>query len=101
MFVMTVTVWVRPGREQDFIEATRENHLASIREPDCVRFDVLQHVDDPRRFCLIEVYRDEAAAKAHKDTEHYQTWRDTVAGWMERPRKGIKHNSLFPADEGF
>ncbi len=101
MFVVTVTVWVKAGREEDFVEATRKNHEASLQEPGCARFDVLRHVEDPRRFCLIEVYRDQAAAKAHKDTPHYQEWRESVAPWMERPRKGIKHVSLFPADKDF
>jgi len=23
-------------------------------------------------------------------------WRDTVANWMEEPRKGVKYNMLYP-----
>lgn len=101
MYVVAVNVWVKTGREEDFIEATRKNHQGSIAEPGCLRFDVLRCIDDPKRFCLYEVFRDKAAGKAHKETEHYREWRETVAAWMQRPRKGIKHMSLFPADEDF
>jgi quinol monooxygenase YgiN len=31
---------------------------------------------------LIEVYRTAEAATAHKETQHYKTWRDTVAPMM-------------------
>ena len=36
--------------------------------PVIARFDVVQQTDDPTRFVLVEVYRDEAATKAHKET---------------------------------
>ena len=56
-------------------------------------------VDEPTKFFLYEVYRDEAAFKAHQQTEHYLTWRQTVADWMAQPRQGVKHSSIFPTSE--
>ena len=41
---------------------------------------------DPTHVVLVEIYRDEAAAAAHKETEHYHAWRDAVAPMMARPR---------------
>jgi hypothetical protein len=29
---------------------------------------------------------------------HYQKWRDAVEPWMAEPRKGVRHNILFPDD---
>jgi autoinducer 2-degrading protein len=58
---------------------------------------VLQQADDPNRFVLYEVYRDDAGAAAHKQTAHYARWRDTVADWMQEPRKGVNYTPLFPA----
>ena len=92
---------VKEGREQDFVVATEKNHLATIAEPGCTRFDVLQAEDDPLRFFLYEVYRDADAFKAHQQTGHYLAWKQTVADWMARPRQGVKHQSLFPADARF
>jgi quinol monooxygenase YgiN len=50
---------------------------------------------------LVEVYRDENAAAAHKETQHYKEWRDTVADMMAEPRKGIRYANVFPDEEGW
>jgi len=101
MYVVCVTVYVEPGREDDFVAATRKNHEGTLGEPGALRFDVLRAVDDPSRFFLYEVYRTPDDFKAHQQTEHYAIWKQTVADWMAQPRQGIKHASIFPADERF
>ncbi|MDZ7616197.1 MAG: antibiotic biosynthesis monooxygenase [Patescibacteria group bacterium] len=98
MIAVCVHVQVAPEHIAQFIQATKENHRNTIREPGALRFDVLQQADDPARFVLYEVYRDQGAVDAHKTTDHYAKWRDAVAEWMAEPRRGIKHNALFPAD---
>ena len=97
MHTTLVHVRVKPDHTAAFIEACRLNHEASTREPGNRRFDVLQSADDPSRFILYEAYQDEASAQAHKQTDHYQAWRDTVADWMAEPRQGIQYNGLYPA----
>jgi len=97
MFVACVHVHVKPEHREEFIRASLENARNTIQEPGNLRFDVLQQADDPNRFILYEVYVDEGASKAHKDTPHYARWRDTVAPWMAEPRRGVLHTSLFPA----
>jgi (4S)-4-hydroxy-5-phosphonooxypentane-2,3-dione isomerase len=96
MTVTIVHVWVKPDHVNQFIEATRINHLASVKEPGNFRFDLLQDNADPSKFVLYEAYATEAAATAHKETDHYKTWRDTVAPFMAKPREGVKHMMLFP-----
>jgi autoinducer 2-degrading protein len=100
MIVTTVTVNVKPEKIDDFIEASRQNHEGSVLEPGNLRFDVLQCSSDPSRFLLYEAYDSEEAAAAHKQTNHYLTWRETVAEWMAKPREGIPHRVLFPRDRG-
>ena len=99
MFVTLVHVHVKPEHLAEFIEAARANHLASVRESGNLRFDVLQSTEDETRFVLYEAYRDEAAAKAHKETAHYAAWRDAVASWMAEPRLGVRYDGLLPATE--
>ena len=99
MFVTLVHVHVKPEHLAEFIEAARANHLASVREPGNLRFDVLQSAEDETRFVLYEAYRDEAAAKAHKETAHYAAWRDAVANWMAEPRLGVRYDGLLPVTE--
>jgi autoinducer 2-degrading protein len=96
MFVVCVHVHVRPDSREAFIEATRANAGSTILEPGNLRFDVLGQADDPHRFVLYEVYRDEAGAKAHKQTPHYAGWRDAVEPWMAEPRRGVQYQALFP-----
>ena len=98
MLIVHVQVQVRPESVDAFVEATLENARNSIREPGIARFDVVQQMDDPTQFVLVEIYRDEAATKAHKETAHYAKWRDTVAPMMSAPRTGIRFFNLFPKD---
>lgn len=96
MFVTLVSVHVVPEHLDDFVDAIRANHEASIREPGCVRFDVLRSPDDPTRFLLYEAYVDEAGAAAHKETRHYLEFRDLVAPWMAEPRAGVRWDGIYP-----
>lgn len=98
MHVTVVHVHVKPKHIQDFIEASRLNHEASIREPGNRRFDVAQSADDPSRFILYEAYANAEVAAAHKSTLHYLKWRDAVAPWMAAPRVGIPYLGIFPGD---
>lgn len=98
MIVTTVIVYVKPENINDFIEASSKNHEASIKEPGNMRFDVLQCATESARFLLYEAYESEAAAAAHKKTEHYLKWRETVAGWMAKPRQGIPYKAICPKD---
>ena len=100
MHVTLVHVHVKPGSVEAFIEASRNNHENSVREPGNLRFDVLQDPEDPTRFILYEAYADAAAAKAHKDTAHYLVWRETVAEMMAEPRQGVPYLGLFPQVHG-
>lgn len=97
MVATIIYVQVKPEFRQPFIEATRQNHERSIQEPGNLRFDILQDLQDPNKFVFYEAYTTEQAAAAHKETLHYQKWRDTVADWMAKPREGVKHNMLYPA----
>lgn len=96
----TTLVYVTVKREhiEDFIEATRQNHEASVAEAGNRRFDVLQASDDQTRFVLYEAYVSADDAAAHKQTAHYLAWRDTVADWMAEPRLGVGYNGLYPKD---
>lgn len=98
MLVVHVQVRVKPEMIEPFKQATLANARASVREPGIARFDVVQQQDDPTRFVLVEAYRTPQAPAAHKETAHYQAWRDAVAPMMAEPRSSVKFTSLFPDD---
>jgi (4S)-4-hydroxy-5-phosphonooxypentane-2,3-dione isomerase len=96
MLVVHVDIQVRPEDLPDFLAATTANARASLEESGVLRFDVIQDHADPTHVVLVEVYRDDEAAAAHKDTAHYATWRDAVAPMMAVPRKSTKFSAVFP-----
>lgn len=99
MLIALVSIHVKPEAVDAFKAATIENARNSMLEPGIARFDFTQQIDDPTRFVLIEVFRDEAATAAHRETRHYQVWRDTVADLMASPRSVARVNNIFPGDE--
>jgi quinol monooxygenase YgiN len=101
MRVVQVYVTVVPDRVDDFLQATLENARQSLQEPGVARFDVLQQEDDPVRFLLVEAYRTPEAPAQHKDTAHYQKWRDTVAPMMAEPRRSVVYENRFPGDSEY
>lgn len=101
MLIVHVHVRVQSDTVDAFRAATIENAQHSIEEPGIARFDVVQQRDDPTRFVLVEVYRDDAAALAHKETVHYQKWRDSVAPMMAEPRCSVKFTNVFPGSTGW
>ena len=96
MLIVHVQVRVLPDHVAAFIEATRANAAASLQEPGIARFDVVQDIEDPTRFVLVEAYRDIDAPARHKETPHYATWRETVGPWMAEPRRSIKFREVYP-----
>lgn len=101
MYILQVFVRVKPELVDAFRAATLDNASNSVQEPGVARFDVLQQLDDPTRFTLIEVYQSPEGHAQHRETAHYARWRDTVADMMAEPRSAVKYGNVFPADEGW
>ena len=97
MLIVQVFIHVKAEHVGAFITATLDNATNSAQEPGVIRFDMIQQVDDPTRFSLIEIYRDAAAPVAHKQTAHYARWRDIAEPMMAAPRTSTKWMAHFPA----
>ena len=98
MVIVHVHISVRPEYLEAFREATLENARQSVKEPGVARFDTIQQADDPTRFVLVEVYRTSDDTIRHKETRHYQVWREKVAPMMAAPRTSVRYANLFPPD---
>jgi autoinducer 2-degrading protein len=101
LVIVHVHVHVKPDALEAFRAATVENARHSLNEPGVARFDVVQSVEDPTRFVLVEVYRSPEAPAAHKETAHYQRWRDAVAELMAEPRTSARYVDVFPDVQGW
>ena len=96
LVIVHVYVHVKPDAVESFRAAVVDNARESVKEPGVARFDVIQSVEDPTRFVLVEVYRSPEAQAAHKETAHYQRWRDAVAALMAEPRTSARYVDVFP-----
>ncbi len=99
MIIVHVHVHVKNESVEGFRLASMANARESIKEPGIARFDVLQQADDPTRFLLIEIYRTADDPGRHKQTAHYQLWRDTVENMMAEPRYSVKYSAVAPAEQ--
>jgi autoinducer 2-degrading protein len=69
----------KPGKEAEFKEQmTAQAKRCLANEPGCLQFDVAQDPKEPTRFVMLEVYKDDAAIKAHQDSDHFKNFRPVV-----------------------
>ncbi len=101
MFIIHVFIRVKEDRIEAFRAATLENARNSVQEKGIARFDVMQQMDDPTRFVLVEVYRTPEDQARHRETAHYKTWRDSVESMMAEPRSFVRYSNVFPDENGW
>lgn len=101
MYIVHVFVQVKPDYIELFKDASLLNAKASLEEPGIARFDVLQEEGHPESFVLVEVYRTKDDSARHKETAHYQQWRDTVEEMMAVPRSKNIYANCFPDENGW
>lgn len=74
--VVNITIW--PENIDAFIIATKISQTASINEPGCRDYIIMQDNSEYNKFILIEHYDDEYAIELHKQTKHFKIWKDTI-----------------------
>ena len=101
MHVLMVYIHVKPEFIEAFRAASTANASSSLKEAGVVRFDVLQQKDDQERFMLVEVYRQPEDHARHRETAHFNTWKDAVEPMMAEPRTRTLLSNVFPDDENW
>ena len=91
--ISAVDLEIKPEHLDKFIEAAKENGAATIKEPGCRQYDIVQSATNPTQILLYEVYVDQAAVAAHRASEHFKKYvavtGDMVAKRQSRPMKPI------------
>jgi quinol monooxygenase YgiN len=99
MYVVVVTIDIKDGFRERFIDAMLEDARGSVRdEPGCVRFDVIQDEKNANRIYLYEVYADRSAFDHHLTTPHFLAWKNAVQDWFASPPTVGSGPSIFPSD---
>ncbi len=99
MYIVQVNIKVKPGYIDAFMEASKENAQLSLLESGVVRFDIYQQEQDPGCFEFIEIYRTPEDALKHRDTTHFQRWREKAEPMMVQPRTRTIFKNISPSDK--
>ncbi|NVK42468.1 MAG: antibiotic biosynthesis monooxygenase [Oceanospirillaceae bacterium] len=85
MYCIFISVDLKPGARERYLEVIAENARASVRdEPGCHTFDVLADRERDNRIYLYEVYDSPEALQAHKETPHYLRDRPEINELIEK-----------------
>jgi quinol monooxygenase YgiN len=101
MHIVHVFIHVKADKVEEFKATTLENIRGSLQEAGVARFDLIQETGDPTHFLLIEIYRTAEAAQEHKQTMHYNRWREAAEPLMAEPRTRIVYRNVFPDELGW
>ncbi|WP_108658669.1 putative quinol monooxygenase [Acuticoccus kandeliae] len=70
---------VRPGQRDAFLARVKRQREDALREePGCLHFDILNPDIADDRVVLYEIYTDQAALDAHRETPHYASFREDI-----------------------
>ena len=95
MYVLCVTVFVKPENISEFLAVTSEHSSLTRQEKGNVRYDVLQSEEDSTCFIIYEAYQSKEDFLIHRDTIHSLKWKEKIESWMARPRQRIRCNSVI------
>jgi autoinducer 2-degrading protein len=99
MVILMVQVHIKPEMRDRFLAVIEHDATHSEGdEPGCLRFDVLQDSEDPNQFYYYEVYRDEAARAAHRETPHFKSYSEQIGEFSDG--ETVRHilRNVHPAD---
>ena len=94
MYIVVVHSHIQEKHIERFREITLENAETSRREEGCVRFDIIQQVEDPTRFTFIEMFKSEDAGAIHKETHHFKKWLEQAVPLMVEPRTRVIYKDV-------
>jgi quinol monooxygenase YgiN len=87
LIFITAKFRVRPEDAEAWPEISRSFTGATRAEPGCLWFDWSRSLDDPHEYVLVEAFRDDDAAAAHVQSDHFQAARrDLPPHLAETPR---------------
>ena len=77
---LIVEYHLKPGQREAFEKIIRDHATGTLKEEEgCLQFDVLMAADDPDRAFVYEVYADDAALEAHKQSPRLPQVREAYA----------------------
>ena len=95
MIFRIAEIEVYPEHLEAYLAAGKAVGAESVaKEPGVVCIFPMQKKDHPTQIRIVEIYRDEAAYKAHLETPHFKTYKDVTYHWV----KSLNLEPMQPLD---
>lgn len=82
VYVNAVDLVIVPSEMPKFLEAIKENGANAVKEPGCREFNITVLASNPNHVFLYEVYDNEAALEAHRQTPHFKKYQAATQGMV-------------------
>jgi quinol monooxygenase YgiN len=83
--MITARVFVKPGRESDFISAAKVMVENSNKESGCRGYKLYQDPYEKTNFIFVETYDNQAAIDFHFATSYFKEFGTTIADMVSEP----------------
>src|SRR5690625_4405293 len=82
MIHITAKFRVKPEHADQWPEIVRAFTEATRAEPGCLWFDWSRSVDDPTEYVVVEAFRDDEAAAAHVNSDHFKAAQEKLPQYL-------------------
>lgn len=79
MICVLADLRIKTGSQDVFFAAAREMIKATLAEPGCIRYDLMQDITEPDHLTFVEEWESREALAAHFETAHMAVWRKASA----------------------
>jgi quinol monooxygenase YgiN len=83
--MITARVYIKPGKEAEFIEAAKTIIEASNKEEGCTGYMLYQEPYEKTNFIFVETYKNQAAVDFHFSTDYFKDFGTKIAGLVSKP----------------
>ncbi len=82
VYINAVDLVIVPSELPKFLDAIKENGANAVKEPGCREFNITVLASNPNHVFLFEVYDNEAALEAHRQTPHFKKYQAATQGMV-------------------
>ena len=101
VYVNAIDLVIIPSEMAKYVEAIKENAANAVKEPGCREFNVLVLANRPNHVFLFEVYDNEAALAAHRETPHFKKFFATAGNLVaDRNVRGMSVIAMNAKGQG-
>lgn len=91
MICVIADIRIRAEYREVFFAAARDMLAATRAEDGCIRYDLMQNIEDPDRMTFVEEWESREHLSAHFETAHMAAWRTASAPFLVHRQVKILH----------